>query len=823
MDVGDPPDHIMLTTSLLVWLRQLAAEEPVALIFDDIQWTDPATARILSLVARRLEGMPVALVVSQRTGEGSPLDRRHVVELELAPIDAAASEALLREHSPHLHPAVRRRIEHVAAGNPLALVELPRGLSTGQEVGSEMLPESTPLTERLRRLFADRVEELPDSTRELLLLAALHGVDDASFAPLIAAAADDLVRAESTGLVHVARDGQHLRFRHPLTRAAIVEMATPGDRRSAHARLARLASNPFARALHRAESTVGFDDDVARDLDDAAITALGRGDVVRAITVMIRAAELTTDLPRRSRRLAEAAYLGSHVTGRMDGAQAMLHRARLANPDAVSTLESATAAASHLANSEGGVDSAHRMLTAALDATPRAEREPRALEAAVTTMLFICAFGGREELWAGFEDIVGRFAGELPRALSLSNITFGDPARSAPSELRELDSIVAMTDNDVNPVRVLQVAVAGHYVNRMPKRAVERVINDARAGGAVAAGATCLIMLAADAFFEGRWDEARHLSDECIAMCEEHGLKTIQWGGMSPRMLVAAGRGDKGFLAYAHEQMRNWALPRRAGAVPTFVANADGLLALGEGRFRDAYEHYLTIGKPGTFPVHEQVTMWTVLDVVEACVGSGLLDEAQLHVHAASNLGLREISPRLRLLCDAAAAFAAPDESYEQAFETVLASPLSDTWPFHLARVELAYGDRLRHHREMRRARPHLERAAGIFSALNALPWAERAAAALRATGQVRRRSFSQEATDLTPQEKEVARLAASGLSNKQIGERMFLSARTVSGHLYRVFPKLGVSSRAGLRDALMAVPPTGGPETRTTVVDRLE
>jgi DNA-binding CsgD family transcriptional regulator len=137
--------------------------------------------------------------------------------------------------------------------------------------------------------------------------------------------------------------------------------------------------------------------------------------------------------------------------------------------------------------------------------------------------------------------------------------------------------------------------------------------------------------------------------------------------------------------------------------------------------------------------------------------------------------------------------------------------------------VELAYGDRLRHHREMRRARPHLERAATIFSALDALPWAERAAAALRATGQVRRRSFSQEATDLTPQEKEVARLAASGLSNKQIGERMFLSARTVSGHLYRVFPKLGVSSRAGLRDALMAVPPTGGPETRTTVVDRLE
>ncbi len=811
MNRGDPPDHIMLTTSMLVWLSHLSRLEPVIIVFDDLQWTDGATGLVLSLLARRLQGMRVALAFSERSGDVSTLDPEVVLVLALGPLDPSAAEQLLRQQTPRLHPAVRRHIQLVADGNPLALVELPRELSPGQEIGSEMMSEAVPLTERLRRLFANRVEELPRSTRELLLLAALDGADDSSFAPLIAASSEDLARAEGAGLVQLERNDQHLKFRHPLTRAAIVEMASPSDRRAAHAQLARLASNPHLRALHRAESTVGFDDEAAHDLDTAAVSALERGDVVPAISVMVRAAELTSDPAARSRRLAVAAYLGSQVTGRMVGAQAMLHRARLANPDAASTLESATAAASHLANSEGGVDAAHRMLVAALNSTPPAELDPRALEAAVTTMLFICAFGGREELWASFDEVIQRYADELPRALVLSRMTFGDPARSRRSDLEELDSIVALTEEDANPVRVLHTAIAGHYVNRMPLRAVDRVVSDARNGGAVAAGATCLIMLAADAFFAGRWDAAQRMADECIAMCEEHELRTIQWGGMSPRMLVAAGRGDRSFLGYAHEQMRVWALPRRARSVRTFIASADGLLALGEGRFRDAYENYLIVGQPGTFPAHEQVTMWNVLDVVEACLGCGLPAEARSHAEQALKLGVHEISPRLRFLCEAASASVASDDDYEQAFEDVLATPDADEWPFHLARVELTYGDRLRHHREMRRARTHLERAEMIFTSLGALPWVERAATALRATGQTRRRSVWVAATELTPQEGEVARLAASGLSNREIGERMFLSARTVSGHLYRVFPKLGINSRAGLRDALTAMAQAAG------------
>ncbi|ANJ27161.1 hypothetical protein ATC03_10925 [Agromyces aureus] len=803
MEVGDPPDQIMLTMSLVQWLRQLATERPVVIVFDDLQWTDRATARILSMVTRRLEGLSVAAIFSRRTGEDSSLDGERVVELQLAPLSMSESEALLREHTPYLHPSVRRRIHELSAGNPLALVELPRGLTPEQEIGTEMLTESIPLTERLRRLFASRVEVLPPAARELLLMAALDGIDEAAFAPLIAEAERELVEAESSGLVRVSSDGRVLRFRHPLTRAAIVEMASAPQRRAAHERLAELSNDPYLRAIHRAESLIGFDDGAALDLDSSAVRALERGDVIQAITVTVRAAELTSDPAHRARRLAEAAYLGSHITGRLVGAQAMLQRARLSNPDAASTLQSAVAAASHLANSEGGVDSAHRMLVAALESTPVDELDPRAVEAAVTTMLFVCAFGGRHELWESFDQVARRYSADLPRALALSASTFADPARSTPSELSELDRIVELTEEDTNPARVLQVAIAGHYVNRLPKRAVERVVDAARAGGPVAAGATCLILLAADAFFEGRWDDAERLADESIALCEEHGLKAIQWGGMNPRMLVAAGRGDTAFLIEAHERMRTWAVPRRARAVTTFIANVDGLLALGEGRSGDAYNEYLKIARPGTFPPHEQVTMWTMMDVVEACVGSGRLEEARRHVQAVDDLNLAATSPRLRFLRDAAAAYVAPDETYEHAFETVLAAQQASLWPFHLARVELAYGDRLRHHREMRRARPHLARAAGIFGALGAAPWEDRANSALQATGQTRRQLYAQGAMELTPQEAEVAKLAASGLSNKQIGERLFLSARTVSGHLYRVFPKLGISSRAALRDAL--------------------
>lgn len=802
MGAGDPPTDLMLTGALAQWMRSLSDDRPVVAIFDDFQWADAATARVLNLLARRLRGSRAGLVVAERAEDAAALGRTGLDRLIVGPLSPPDAHALSVAYAPDLHPAVRRQVIELAGGNPLALIELPRRLSAGQISGAESVPDAIPMTERLQRLFAEQVEGLASATRELLLLAALDSRGTA-FGVLVRGAAAALAAAEASGLVTFDPARQHLQFRHPLTRAAIVELSTAEERRAAHALLAGASVDAYDRALHRGDAALGFDDDVARELDAAAVAALQRGDVVRSSTIMVRAAELTLDPPARARRLAEAAYLGSHVAGTLASAHAMLHRARLANPDAASTLHSATAAASHLANRDGGVDAAHRMLMAALEATPPDQLDGRALEAAATTLQFICTFAGRHELWVSLEAFMRRYGARLPRPLVLAARTFGDPARATPDDLAELDRLVDEVASGAHPLDVMQVTIAGHYVDRMPRAAVERAVEESRAGGALATGASGMIMLAVDDYFAGRWDTAAALAEECVAVCEDHRLRAIQCGAINPRLLVAAGRGDRAYLEAAYTRMQSWAMPRGARAVTTFLANIDGLLALGEGRFSDACAAYARIAEPGSFPPHEQVTMWNVLDVVEALVGAGRDDDARRHVAAARAMGLDRISDRLRFSCDAADALVARSDEAAGVFGEVLRDPEAHRWPFFLARVELAFGDRLRREREARLARPHLEHAAELFAQLDAVPWAARATAALRATGRTRRRGAPYSTQQLTPQESEVAELAAAGLTNKEIAERLHLSARTVSGHLYRLFPKLGVTNRASLRDAL--------------------
>jgi DNA-binding CsgD family transcriptional regulator len=802
IEAGDPPNQLQTVTALLSWFNQLGRTRPLLVVVDDFQWLDRASALTLSLVARRLEGPPVALLIADRDGSGSFLDER-TETLKLGALDDADALQLLAHRNRELHPSVRQRIVNEAAGNPLALLELPRALTADEEQGSERLPTALRLTDRLRDMFAARVEKLPESTRDPLLLAALNGRDGIPLEPLIAGAANDIMIAEREGLVWVDPRTQRLRFKHPLTRAATVQIASPSERRAAHRRLAELATDPVQEAVHLGEAAFGYDEHAADGLQRAGRVAVSRGDIVQAVAHMIRAAELSADRQQRARRLSEAAYLGANFSGSLVGAHALLEQARLADPDTVETLNSAAAAAAHLLNSDGDIDTAHRILVAALAQEDGTTAEAPVVEAAVTTLMAVCTFGGRPILWEALDAAVDRFSPLLPTGLRLSAITFGDPARASLSVLRQLDELVEEIDGETNPVRVLQVGLAGHYVDRLPRGAVERVIADARQGGAIAAGVNGLILLAVTAYFEGRWSEAVSLADECIDWCRENGYALLEWGALDVQMLIAAARGERQFLRTAHERMQQWAIPRKAFAVQTFTSNTEAMAALADARFNDAHAIFTSIAPPGEFPDHGQLHMWSVLDVVEAAVCSANVTDARTHLAAASNLGFRDISPRLRFLIDGAAAMTADDAHYRPAFERVTEEPDASRWPFHLARLELAFGDRLRRDREMRRARTYLQRAADRFSSLDATPWRDRAVTALRSTGHSRRGPDSAGGIDLTPQEHEIARLAATGMTNRQIASRLFLSPRTVGGHLYRVFPKLGITTRAALRDAL--------------------
>ncbi|MCL6670201.1 AAA family ATPase [Streptomyces panaciradicis] len=798
---GDPPGRLVLTSALLAWLGHLASTTPLVLVVDDLQWVDRASVVILSLVARRLGGLRVGLLLSQRTGQESFFDRQSVPELALTPLEDDAAQSLLRRHHPHLHASVRHRILAEADGNPLALIELPRALTAAQETGADFLPPTLPLSARLRWLFESRVSHLPEPTRRLLLLAALGSEDSTPLMKVVAGCASDLAPAEASALVSVDRRADRLRFAHPLIRSAVVDLATAPERRAAHHRLAQLAADPDVRTLHLAESALGPDDTIAARLVEVALTTLERGDTAQAVSLLLRAADMSVDPADRARRLVRAAYIGANIAGTLDGARALLERAREADPAVTSTLRASTAAAAHLLNSDGDIDTAHQLLVGAVTHVDPDAQSAEALEEALGTLMMICAFGGRRELWKPFDDAVTRLAPLLTAPFRLAATTFADPARSTPEHLRELDALLADLDAETNPIRAVMVALAGHYVDRVPRAALERTAAEGRAGGAVALAVQAVIMLAAGAFHEGRWQDAAALADEGIALCRENGYDLLLWGAQNPQMLLAAARADLDHIARARVLMHQWAIPRNALAVRTFTANIEGLAALSQARYQDAYEHYTSICPLGTFPSHEQVSVWTIMDAVEAAVGSGHVDEARAHVRAASEAGLARISPRLRFLCAAAAALVADDDVYPDLFDPLVAHPESLRWPFPLARLELAYGERLRRDRAMRAARPHLERAEKLFTSLGATPWADRAEAALRATGRSRRSAGP--AAVLTPQERQIAELAATGLTNRQIGEQLQLSPRTVGAHLYRVFPKLGISSRAALRDAL--------------------
>ncbi|MFF4622193.1 AAA family ATPase [Nonomuraea jabiensis] len=803
LERGDPPGRLVLVSALLAWLRHLTSTRPLVLVVDDLQWVDRASVVVLSLVARRLSGLPVGLLLAQRSEYESFFDRESAPQLILTPLDDDAALSLLRHHHPNLHVSVQHRILAEAGGNPLALIELPRSLTAAQETGADYLPPTLPLSVRLRWTFERRVSGLPGPSRRLLLIAALGGAAGTRLTRVVAGSAPDLAPAEAAGLVVVDRRANRLRFTHPLIRSAVVDLATVPERRAAHHRLAQLTADPEVRALHLAESALWPDDKIAYQLVDVAVAALERGDTVQAVSVLLRAADLTVDPAARAGLLARAAYIGANFAGTLAGARALLDRACAADPAVANTLQASAAAAAHLLNSEGDIDTAHKLLVGALANGDPDPRSAEALEEALRTLMMICTFGGRQELWQPFVEAVDRLAPLLTAPFRLTAALFADPVRSTPEQLRELDALVAGLDGENNPIRVVTVALAGQYVDRFPVRALARVAAEGQAGGAVALAVQALIMMAVPAFFEGRWEETASLADEGIALCQDNGYELLEWGAQNSRMLLAAARADTEYLARARARMHQWAIPRNAMAVRTFTANIEGLAALTQGRYQDAYAAYTSICPLGTFPPYEQVTVWTIMDMVEAAVRSGHLEEARAHVRAAAEAGLAHFSPRLRFLCDASAALVADDDAYPAAFEPLVTAPESVRWPFPLARLELAYGERLRRDRAMRAARPHLERAVKLFSDLGATPWAEQAETALRATGVSRRKRDAGRGAALTPQERQIAELAATGLTNRQIGRRLSLSPRTVGAHLYRVFPKLDITSRAALRDAL--------------------
>jgi DNA-binding CsgD family transcriptional regulator len=804
---GPAPRHAAVTEAVVSLVTGLSRGKPTLLVLDDVQWLDRASAVVLGQVARRLVGTGAGMVGAARPGAESFFDYSGLALHELGPLSETAAEALLTRRFPALAPRVRRRLMADAEGNPLALLELPAALTDSQRTASQALPSRIPLTQRLQSTFASRINTLPAATRHLLLVAALEGSGNMQIvrrAVTGRCSLKQLAPAERIQLVYVDDVTGRLGFRHSLMRSAVADLSTSDQRRSVHRALAEAwIAVPEQRAWHLAQAAVDPDEQIAALLEEAAVVSARRGDGPAAVAALLRAADLSPEASARARRLAEAAYLSANITGDLRDVPGLLADARRAAPGADS-MAAAVAGSAYLLNGSGDLNTAHRLLSGAIAlAAEPYQPDDATLFEAVYMLLMVCFFSGRPDLWSAFDDALGKYPG-APGLLTLSRATFGDPAHARAEDLDQLDAELAGLAVESDPMRIVRVATAAAYLDRLVGcvQPLERVAHGARTGEGVVPAINALFLLGNHLLHAGEWDQLQQVAREGLDLCEEYQYPMLAWVGKFLLAYPAAARGDLATVRALTDQMDQWAGPRQAEVVRTYAAHVRTVAALTESDNEAAYRHAGMVAPAGTLPHFAPHALWLVLDLVDAAVRTGRREEARAHAAAAYEADLDRLSPRLRMLRLAATALAGEDLEHPGLAEAVAVEG-AERWPFDLARIRLYHGERLRRAKAAGQAREQLTAAANTFSRLGAQPWAERALQELRACGGHATAPAPPAAAVLTPQQWEIARLAAAGMSNKQIGERLFLSPRTVSTHLYQLFPKLGVSSRAALRDAL--------------------
>jgi DNA-binding CsgD family transcriptional regulator len=817
---GAAPGRLVISNAALALLRLVATERPLLVVVDDLPWIDRASAAVLGFVARRLSDSRIGLLAASRAGSQNLFERGGLSEFELPPLDEDSASLLVAARFPGLAGRVRQRLLAEARGNPLALLELPTVLSGSQRAAMEELPTVLPLSNRLKALFVSRVASLPPSCQRLLLLAALDGTGGLGVVMAAASSMDpdidlaDLAAAERDQLVRVDEADRRLGFRHPLIRSAVVEVSTSGERRRAHRALAAvLADQPDRVAFHLAEAALEPDERVATLLEQSAHRVMRRGDAIGAVALLTRAADLSPLGPGRGRRLAQAAYVGAEEAGELSSASELLKSARNADPDGAGSLHAAAAAVYLLINGGGSMDTAHRLLVGAIEAgTNRFEASDSALIDALHTLQLLCWWGGRSELWDPFHTAISRLGSAVPPALAVAAKTFPDPARTGKAAMSEIDAVLDSVRDDADPTHVVRVATASVYVDRVGelREPLWRIVRQGRDGGPARRHVGALMHLCMQDYLTGEWEEAARLADEGLALCDNAGYPFFSWYFQYNQVLLAGARGDVTAGHAIADRMTRWATPLGVGGAVVFANQARTVVCLGGSDYEGAYRYATAVTPAGVLASHVPHALWGAMDLVEAAVRTKRQPEAVAHVRALREADVAALSARLALLVGGSTALCAEDDDAVRLFEEALAVPGAQRWPFDVSRVRLAYGERLRRLGATGDSRGPLDAALVTFERLGARPWAERAAKELRATGWTvgmpGAATADSPADLLTPQELEIAQLAASGLTNKQIAERLYLSHRTVGDHLYRIFPKLAITSRAALRDALTAL-----------------
>ncbi len=806
---GDAPDRFLVALAVLTLLAEVAAERPLLCVVDDAQWLDRASAQVLGFVARRLLAESVALVFAVR----APGDQRDLVGVPELNVEGLADEdarALLATVIPgRIDDRVRDRFVAETRGNPLALLELPRGLSTAQIAGGFGVPGQRPLSGRIEESFSRRLEELPQQTQLLLLVAAAEPLGDPALmwgaAARLGVAGTALEPAIRAGLLDVSA---RVRFRHPLVRSAVYRSAPERERQIAHRALADTIDanlEPERRAWHRAQATVDPDEEIATELEASAGRAQSRGGLAAAAAFLGRAADLTGEPALRAERLLAAAQANLQA-GSFEAALALLASAKAGPLDElgqarVDLLQAEVA----YAQNRGG-DAPPLLLRAASTLEP--------LDVRLSRDTYLDAWGA-----ALFAGRLARTGSLLEVSLAVGNapeaagpprpcdqlldgfaLVFTEGRAAAASPLRRAAAGFAGSEASVEEVlRWGWLATAGAvYLWDFDTclAVAGRGVELARESGALEVLAVSVNVLAQSVALAGDFAAAALLIAEAEAVRDATGTRVGPYGAL----VLAALRGHDDEAADLIRTTIEDAAAGGQGAAVQYAHWARAVVMNGAGRYDEA----LAAATEASDDTPELfVSMWSLSELVEAAsrtrntpVAARGLERLREHTCSTGSDWALGLTARAgALLAEGAAA----EELYREAIDRLGGTRLRP----ELARGHLVFGEWLRRAGRRVDARGHLQAAHEAFDSMGAHGFAERARNELLATGAKVRKRTAEARDELTPRELLVARLAREGRTNAQIGSELYLSPRTVEWHLNKVFTKLGISSRRALPDAL--------------------
>jgi DNA-binding CsgD family transcriptional regulator len=808
---GEPPDRFLVGLAVLSLLAEVAEEEPpLVCLVDDAQWLDRVSAQTLAFVARRLLAERVGLVFAVRAASDEH-ELAGLPEQVVGGLNDGDARALLDSATGRLDERVRDRIVAETRGNPLALLELPRGLTPAELAGGFARPDASPLASQIEQSFLRQLQPLPVETRRLLLTAAAEPVGDVTLlwraVERLGIGADAAAPAQAAGLIEF---GARVRFRHPLVRSAAYRAGGVGELQEVHRALADVTDpdlDPDRRAWHRAHAAVGPDEEIAAELERSAGRAQARGGLAAAAAFLERAAMLTTEPAHRAQRALTAAQ-AKHQAGAPDAALELLATAKAGPLDELGHARVELLGAQIAFAVRRGRDAPPLLLKAAQHLEPLDLRLARDTYldafAAATFAGRLASGGGMLEVAQGALAAPPSLQAPLAADLLLDGLalrTTQSHAAGAPVLRQALNAFCSERLPNDEAIRwfwlACHVAATDLWDDEIWDALSTRQVQLARDAGALTVLPIALATRIALHLIAGELAAAASLVEELAAILEATGSYLAPYGAL----LLAAWSGHEDGVSELIEASMSGVVARGEGLGLSDIEWASAMLYNGLGRYEDARAAAQQVRE---YP-HDPLFSWVLPEFIEAATRSGRAEGADdalkrlaESTRASGTDWALGIEARSRaLLSDGEAA----EYLYREAIQRLGRTRIR----FELARAHLLYGEWLRRERRRMDAREQLRHAHEMLSDLGAAAFAERARGELAATGETVRKRTADTRGQLTAQETQIAELAREGHSNPEIGAQLFISPRTVEYHLHKVFTKLEISSRNELQRVLLS------------------